>query len=71
MVKKLSYELTKLRIKWGTHWVMWHCGGRESLLADSKKAANRGRAGEATCEQPKLKKPDRGGGNNQPASWKT
>ena len=55
-VKKSKYELRKLSRKWGTYRVMWHYRGRESLLADSKKAASRGRAGEAACEQVKPKK---------------
>ena len=70
-VKKSNHELRKLSRKWGTYRVMWHYRGRESLLADSKKAASRGRAGEAACEQVKPKKLDGGGGDNQPASGKT
>jgi hypothetical protein len=70
-VKKLSHELRKLRIEWGTHRVTWHCGGRECLLAGSKKSGLQRRAGEAAYEQVKPKKTDRGGGDNQPASGKT
>jgi hypothetical protein len=37
-VKKSSHELRKMSSKWGTHRVMWYCGGRECLLAQSKKS---------------------------------
>ena len=37
-VKKLTHELRKLRIEWGTHRVMWHCGGSECLLPGWKKS---------------------------------